>query len=114
MIEIHIRARSLNPPPPDHGVRIRENQISVRREKALCFSGCDSRPANRPTQTDQLSAPYHSESPLGSVAKMSYHFSYRSLNRTARGTHWKRMNWMIESGLACWREKSTMAWGGGL
>jgi hypothetical protein len=32
-----------NPPLPNHGPTIRENQISVRREKALCFSGCDCR-----------------------------------------------------------------------
>jgi len=36
-----------NPPPPHYRPVIHKKQISVRREKALCFSGCDSRPASK-------------------------------------------------------------------
>jgi hypothetical protein len=35
------------PRPLRATANIREKQISVRREKALCFSGCDSRPASK-------------------------------------------------------------------
>ena len=34
-------------PPLRVAATIREKQITVRREKGLCFSGCDFRPASR-------------------------------------------------------------------
>ena len=47
---------SETPPPSHHRAIMRKNHIFVRREKALCFSGCDSRPAIKYVPAPALAA----------------------------------------------------------